>query len=77
MSTPMLADIEVEINLKMFEAVVSFEMSEGEITDITTLFVIINDLHQNFYFLLDDEEIRIGIIIDIETKLMERVKDED
>lgn len=70
MSTPMLEKIEVEINLKKFEAEVAFEMSGGVITDINTLFVIVDGLHWNMNYLI--EPLKEGIAEDIADKLKGR-----
>lgn len=55
--------INVEINNKQFQAEVGYEISDGVITDINTLFVIVDDLHRNIDYLI--EPLKEGIVEDI------------
>ncbi|MBL4575594.1 MAG: hypothetical protein JKY51_05800 [Opitutaceae bacterium] len=59
----MQEEIEIEINLKMFKAIVHFEMHEGAVSYINALFVIIDGLHWNLHFLI--EELKESIVEDI------------
>jgi hypothetical protein len=69
--------IEITINDKSFDADIGFEMSDGVITDINTIFINDNGVDRNHYWLLEYEDLVKGFIEDIETKLHKRVKDED
>ena len=60
---PMREEIEIEINQKMFQAEVGYEMSDGVITDINTLFVIIDDIQWNMHYLI--ESLKDDIVEDI------------
>ena len=62
--------ITIEINLRMFTAEVGFEMVDGVVTDINTLFVIIDDLHWNMNYLI--EPLKSDIEEDIMNNLIGR-----
>ena len=55
--------VKVTINDKEFDADVGFELSGGVITDITTMFVIIDGIHWNMHYLI--ESLKESIVEDI------------
>ncbi|PHS60946.1 MAG: hypothetical protein COB12_12520 [Flavobacterium sp.] len=69
--------IEITINDKSFDADIGFEMVDGVITDLNTIFINDKGVDRNHYWLLEYEDLVKGFIQDIETKLHKRVKDED
>ena len=64
--------IEVTINDQPFQAEVGFEMSDGIITDINTLFVIVDGLHWNMNYLI--EPLKADIEEDIINNLKGRIE---
>ena len=59
----MREDITVIINNKPFPAEVSYEISDGEISDINTLFIKVDDLHRNINYLI--ESLKADLVEDI------------
>jgi len=66
----MRESVEVIINDRPYPAEVSYEMMDGEVTDINTLFLIIDGLHQNFHYMI--EELKEDIAEDIIEALKKR-----
>ena len=64
--------IEVFINNIKFPAEVGYEMVDGEISDINTLFVIVSGLHWNMNYLI--ESLKDDIVEDITNNLKGRTE---
>ena len=60
---PMRETILIQIDTKMFDAEVGYELSDGGITDINTLFIVVDGIQWNMHYLI--ESLKEGLVEDI------------
>ena len=53
----------IQIDTKMFDVEVGYEMLDGVITDINTLFIVVDGIQWNMHYLI--ESLKEGLVEDI------------